>query len=71
MEDDVEVELELEKQLSLAHELFWWSIIYHMNKSPNKYQSYYSTKNIKTQYPNMLVKKNRVLKKEKKVGCDQ
>ena len=23
MEDDVEVELELEKQLSLAHELFW------------------------------------------------
>lgn len=23
MEDDVEVELELEKQLSLAHEMFW------------------------------------------------
>ena len=51
MEDDVEVELELEKQLSLAHELFWWSIIYHMNKSPNKYQSYYSTKNIKKPVP--------------------
>ena len=28
MEDDVEVELELEKQLSLAHELFWNQLVY-------------------------------------------
>jgi len=43
MEDDVEVELELEKQLSLAHELFWSkSVVYYLPswKKQKKYQSY-------------------------------
>ena len=37
MEDDVEVELELEKQLSLAHELFWSkSVVYYLPSWKNK-----------------------------------
>ena len=32
MEDDVEVELELEKQLSLAHEMFWQPRPYYEEK---------------------------------------
>jgi hypothetical protein len=45
MEDDVEVELELEKQLSLAHEMFWQdkpSSTYHTSRShSNKLLNYF------------------------------
>ena len=60
MEDDVEVELELEKQLSLAHELFWSkSVVYYLPSWKNKKKVPVVLKHkTKKQYPNMLVKES-------------